>query len=393
MLMALLQALQAFSIDAMLPALGTMAHDLGMASDNHRQLVVGVFLTAAGLGSLVPGALADRFGRRPVLLIYLALFIVATTACALSTNFAVLLAARAVAGFVSAGLGVLPPTIIRDRLEGDAMARLQSLITMVFMLVPMLAPAVGQGILWLAGWRAIFGVTATMTLIAACWAWLRLDETLDAGNRQSLAPGRVAGAMRDALINRGSIGYVIGSALISGGLFSFINSSQQLLSERFALGAWFPLAFAAIALAMSTGNFINSRIVMRLGARRVCHTALIAYVGVALVQLHFSSQPDQTGLRFVLVMMCTLLTMGFIGGNFSSIALQPFARTAGAAASSHSFARLLAGALLGAVVGQFYDGSARPIALAMAIGGTLTLLAVLYSENWRLFRHLNPPIK
>lgn len=392
MLMALLQALQAFSIDAMLPALGAMAGDLGITSDNHRQLVVGVFLVSAGLGALAPGPLADRFGRRPVLLCYLALFTLATAICALSPDFTVLLVARGIAGFVSAGLGVLPPTIIRDRFQGDAMARLQSLITMVFMLVPMLAPAIGQGILLLAGWRAIFGCTAMIAAIAAFWAWFRLEESLDSNDRQSLAPGAIASAMRDALLTRSAIGYVIGSALISGGLFSFINSAQQLLAEHFGMGAWFPLAFAAVALAMSTGNFVNSRIVMRFGTRRICHAALIGYLAMGLIQLHFSSQPDQTGLRFIVVMMGTLFMMGFIGGNFSAIALQPFGRIAGAAASTHSFVRMLVGALLGAMVGQFYDGSARPIALALTLAGAATLLLVLYSEEWRLFRRLNPMV-
>lgn len=391
LLMAFLQALQAFSIDAMLPALGTMSDQLGVASANHRQLVVGVFLFCAGLGALIPGALADRYGRRRVLFTCLSLFVVLSLACALVQDFTTLLVLRGMAGFVSAGLAVLPPAIIRDRLEGDAMARLQSLISMIFMLVPMLAPSLGQLILSLAGWRWIFGSMALMGVIAAAWAWFRLEETLLPENRQSLRLGSVIGSMRDAVLTRSAFGYVLGSALITGGLFGFINSSQQLIAEHFAMGAMFPLVFGAMALTMSTANLINARVVMRFGARRISHAALIGYILMALMQVILASQPGQTIWQFGIVMALTMWLMGFLGGNFSSIALQPFARTAGTAASTHSFVRMLLGSVIGASVGQLYDGSARPIGLALMTAGALTLALVLFSEKGRLFRRLNPP--
>lgn len=169
MLMAFIQALQALSVDSMLPALGHIASDLHVTDANHRQLVVGVFMLFSGLGCLVPGTLADRFGRRPVLLTCMALYVLLTTACALAVSFEMLLVSRAVLGLACAGFNVLPAAIIRDSFEGDRMARTQSLVSMVFMIVPMLAPSVGQAVLLAASWRWIFGVMGLMGVIVSIW--------------------------------------------------------------------------------------------------------------------------------------------------------------------------------------------------------------------------------
>jgi MFS transporter, DHA1 family, multidrug resistance protein len=161
-LMALLQALQALAIDAMLPALGVMAEDYGVADSNRRQLVIGIFLIGSGLGSLLPGAFADRFGRRPVLFVCVGGYVVFSLAAALAPTFDMLLAMRLCAGLLSSGMIVLSATIIRDRFSGDKMARTQSLVGVVFMIVPMAAPALGQAVLLVADWRWVFGIMAGM---------------------------------------------------------------------------------------------------------------------------------------------------------------------------------------------------------------------------------------
>lgn len=390
-LMAMIQSQQALAIDAMLPALGVMGHDLGVATDNQRQLVIGVFLVCAGLGSLFPGALADRFGRRPVLFGSLILYSLLTLGCALAQDFTTMIVLRGLAGFSAAGLGVLPGAIIRDRMEGDRMASTQSLVAMIFMIVPMLAPTLGQGVLLVAGWRWIFAVMALGGMAVCLWAWLRLDETLDPANRQPIRMGAVLGNMQAILTTRGAAGYVLGYALISGALFGYINSSQQLIAEHFGAGTLYPMVFASVALAMSIASFTNSRIVERFGARRVSQTALLVYILAAGTQLALALRGGQTLWEFLPLLMINMLVVGFIGGNFGSIALQPFARMAGAAASVQGFLRTVIGALLGIVIGQAYDGSAVPVAAGMAGAGTITLLLVLYSERGRLFRRVLPP--
>lgn len=388
-LMALLQALQALAIDAMLPALGVMSEDLGAHDANQRQLVVGVFLIAAGVTSLFPGSLADRYGRRPVLFVSLAGYVVMNLAAAIAPTFDLLLVCRALTGAFSSGLLVMTGAIIRDRFEGDQMARTQSLVSMVFMVVPMAAPSMGLGILMIADWRWIFGVMALLGAMLAVWAWVRIPETLHPEFRQKIAPRSIAVNMRTVLFTRSAFGYVIGMALVQGALFGYINSSQQLVAEHFGAGDAFPLIFGGMALFMALASLTNSRIVERFGARRVSHAALLSYVVLGALQLWFATRDSESLWEFVPLMTLNMCVMGFIGANFQSIALQPFARIAGAASSVQAFMRLMIGSTLGALIGQAYDGTAQPLALSLLSAGIGALVLVLFSEHGKLFRRLH----
>lgn len=388
-LMAMIQALQALAIDAMLPALGVLSHEFGIVDANRRQLVIGAFLISIGLASLFPGALGDRFGRRPVLFVSLGGYVVTNLAAAVAPSFDMLLVFRCLAGVFSAGLLVLTGAVIRDRYEGDAMARLQSLVAMVFMVVPMLAPSIGQAVLLVAGWRWIFGVMALLGAVVWLWTWLRLPETLHPEYRQRIAPGVILGNMRKVVTTRQSLGYILGIAVVQGSLFGYINCSQQLVAEHFDAGETFPLIFGGMALCMALASLTNSRIVERFGARRVSHAALIAYLTLAAIQLWLASGPHETLLQFGVVMSLNLCAMGFIGANFQAIALQPFARIAGAAASVQAFMRLMIGSTLGAVIGQAYDGTARPLAWSLVFAAISAMAMVLISERGRLFQRLH----
>ncbi len=383
-LMALLMSLQAFGIDAMLPALGQMASEMG-AGGNERQFVIGAYFLGAGAGALLPGAFADRYGRRPVLAVSLIAYIALSIACALATDYTMLLAFRLIQGFACAGLSVVPAAIVRDHVGGDRMARLMSLIMMIFLLVPILAPAVGQGIMVLAGWRAIFGAMAVMGLAVGLWTWMRLPESLTDENRQEINLLPILRNMGTAMTNRGAIGYVVGSALVFGSLFGFLNSSQQLISETFDQGENFYLIFGGAVVGMVAANFTNSRIVERFGARRVGHAALLAFIAISVAQLWSASQPQQPLYQFIILMSLSMASLGFIGANFSSIAMQPFYHIAGSASSAQTALRMSTGAVLGALIGSLYDGTAKPLAVSMLCCALVALAFVLFSERGKLF--------
>lgn len=383
-LMALLMSLQAFGIDAMLPALGVMADEMSVAG-NDRQLVIGAYFLGAGIGAFFPGAFADRFGRRPVLAVGLVSYIVLSLACALVTDYWLLVTLRLVQGIACAGLSVVPAAIVRDHVGGDRMARLMSLIMMIFLLVPILAPAVGQLIMVLAGWRAIFGAMAVMGAIVGLWAWLRLPESLAPENRQEIDPRTILRNMGEALSNRGAIGYVIGSSLVFGSLFGFLNSSQQLIGETFGRPDDFYWIFGGAVLGMVFANFTNSRIVERFGARRVSHSALIGFIIVTLLLFNSASQQPQSLFEFIFLISLAMAMLGFIGANFSSIAMQPFFHIAGAASSAHTALRMGTGAVLGSYIGYLYDGTAVPLSIAMMTCAFAALAVVLFSERGKLF--------
>jgi len=383
-MMAMLMALNAFGIDAILPALDALAADLSV-SGNDRQFVIGIYLLTAGMGALVPGALADRFGRRPILLGSIAVYIVLSVLSALAPTYDALIAVRGCQGFFAAGIVALPPAIIRDRVGGDKMARMMSLIFVIFLMVPAIAPTIGEGILQVGNWRAIFGVMAVLGVAVGLWVHLRLPESLSDDNRQPIMPRTIARNMGRALVLPSVAGYVIGSALVFGALFGFINSSQQLITETFGAGDIFPLVFAICAGSMAFASWSNSRIVERFGARRVSHTALFGFIIVSACQLMFAFQPEESLWHFVPLMAINMALLGFIGSNFGAIAMNPFFSIAGAASSAHGFVRMTTAALLGGAIGYAFDGTARPLALALLASGLACLVLVLMSEKGRLF--------
>jgi DHA1 family bicyclomycin/chloramphenicol resistance-like MFS transporter len=387
-LMAALMALQALGIDSMLPALGMIGDELG-ATGNDRQLVIGAYLLGSGLGALAPGVLADRFGRRPVLLFSIVLYAALSLVCALVTQFEVLIALRMTQAFLTAGLSVLPAAIIRDRVGGDRMARMMSTIMVVFMVVPVLAPFLGQTVLLFAGWRYIFVLMAGLAALVGLWTWRDLPESLHAENRQPIQLMPVLRNMRESFLRRDAIGYVVGSSLVFGALFGFLNSAQQLVSDTFHMGPYFPFIFGGAAAGMALANFFNSRIVERFGARRVSHTALLAFIATSVLQVLAASSGEEKLWQFLPLMATNMALLGFVGANFGSIAMQPFQHIAGSASSAQSFLRMVTSAVLGAIIGQAFDGTARPLAWALLIAGLISLAMVLFSEKGRLFRRLH----
>jgi DHA1 family bicyclomycin/chloramphenicol resistance-like MFS transporter len=271
------------------------------------------------------------------------------------------------------------------------MARTMSSVSAVFITVPVIAPTLGQSVLLFAGWRWIFVCLAGLAGLAALWAWTRLPETLHAEHRQRIHFSTIARNMRIALINRASAGYVFGSMLVMGGVFGYVNSAQQLIGEHFGAGRWFPLVFGGTAAMMAVSNIVNARIVERFGARRVSHAGVIVFIVVSMGQVWAATFRDGQLVWFLPLMATNLALLGFLGANFSSIAMQPFAEIAGAASSIQAFLRMVIASLIGIAIGQAYDGTARPFAFALLIGSSAALVLVLFSERGQLFRRLNAP--
>ena len=390
-LIAMMMALNALAIDSMLPALPAIGEALGVASENSRQWIITAYLLGFGVTQIIYGPLADRYGRKPVLMVGLSLYVVFSVLAAFSPTFELLIAARVGTGIGAAALRVLAVSIVRDRYSGRTMARVMSLSFLVFLGVPILAPTLGQAILSVAPWPWVFGVLAVGGAAFALWAAIRLPETLRPENRMPIRLGRIASAFREALTDRRSMGYTLAMTAISGTLFGFINSSQQIFFDVFHEPELFTVVFGAVAGGIAVASLLNAKLVERLGSRLISHTALIGFIAMSAIHAAVALSGHETIWSFAVLQALTMFCFGLIAGNFGSMAMEPMGHIAGTASSAQGFISTTFGASLGFLIGQQFDGSTVPMTIGFLLLGLTALGFVLFAERGQLFRARNLP--
>lgn len=384
-LIAMMMALNALAIDMMLPALPAIGEALSVASENSRQWVITAYLLGFGVAQLIYGPLADRYGRKPVLMVGLGLYVLFSVAAAFTTTFEALILARLGTGLGAAALRVLAVSIVRDRYSGRTMARVMSLSFLVFLGVPILAPTLGQLVLFVAPWRWIFGVLALAGSGFMIWALIRLPETLAPENRLPIRVGRIAEAFRAVVSDRLSVGYTLAMTAITGALFAFINSSQQIFFDVFQEPGLFTTVFGLMAAGIAVASLTNARLVERLGSRRLSHLALIGFIASAAVHAGVALSGNESLISFAVLQGLTMFCFGFIAGNFGALAMYNMGRIAGTASSVQGFVSTTFGSLAGFLIGQSFDGTAAPMTIGITTCGILALVAVMVAERGKLF--------
>jgi DHA1 family bicyclomycin/chloramphenicol resistance-like MFS transporter len=384
-LLAAMMALNALAIDVMLPALPYMGEALGVANENERQFVIAAYMLGFGSAQLAFGPLSDRFGRRAPLLIGLLVYVICAFAAIFAPTFAVLLGLRFVQGLGAAGTRVITTSIVRDRFGGRAMAEVMSLIFMVFMAIPIIAPGIGQILLLSGPWQSIFIFMAGLATIFSLWAFFRLPETLDPANRRALTLAAVTEGFRIVFTNRMALSYGLAGMFLFGALFGFISTSQQIYVEVYGLGVYFPVAFAAMAGLMSISSFLNSRIVRTFGMRRLSHFALLVFTSVSALWLTFGALGFMPLWLFFPLFAVIMFMFGWAASNMNSLSMEPLGAVAGTASSVFGFIQTVGGALLGSFIGQQFDGTVVPVAAGYLVMGVLALTSVLIAEKGRLF--------
>ncbi|MDQ3074094.1 MAG: multidrug effflux MFS transporter [Pseudomonadota bacterium] len=389
-LLAGLMALNAFAIDAMIPALPAIGNDLGVAEDNRRQLVVVTYMLGFGAGQIIWGPLADRFGRKPILAIGVALYAGFALLCGIASSFELLIAGRVAMGASAAVTRVLVVAMVRDLFDGEAMAKVMSLVFMTFMLVPVLAPNIGQAILLFAPWRAIFWLLAGYGVAMWLWSFVRLPETLHSEFRRPLDPLTIARAARRAALDRLSLGYTLAMTAIFGGLTAYIASIQQIVFDTYRAPALIGLVFAGVAAPMALASWANSRVIGRFGLRRVGHAGLIGFVAITSFHAALALLIAEPLWLFVMLMGLTMMAFAFTTSNFATLAMTNMAAIAGTASSVQGVVGTIGGALIGLVIGQSFDGTQQPFLIGFAGCGLAGLVIVLLTERGRLFAGIDP---
>jgi DHA1 family bicyclomycin/chloramphenicol resistance-like MFS transporter len=378
-LLALLFATIALSIDAMLPALPQIALALSPEDPNKAQLVITSFVLGMGLGTLFAGPLSDAFGRKTTILAGFVLYIVAALACWAAPSLETLLIARVVQGIGAAAPRTVSIAMVRDMFKGREMAQIMSFAMMIFTLVPAVAPLMGQGVIVLAGWQAIFVAYVVFALLVMGWLAVRQPETLPREARRPLSWGALVAACGEVLSHRVVQISILAQALTLGMLFATLSSMEGIFSELFDRGDSFPLWFGVIAVASMIGSILNARLVMRLGMRRM---VTVTYAGLLAVTLGYLAllgvMAEGSGFALHILWSVVLFAvMGLTLGNLSALAMEPLGHVAGLAASVTSAIATVLSVVLAVPVGLMFDGTQVPLLLGVAGYGVLALALTL----------------
>ena len=389
---ASIMALNPLAMDMMLPALPNIASAFHITVANRPQAVLSTFMIGFGVGQFVMGPLSDRFGRRPVLIGGMILYVIASLLAIAAPSFETVLLARALQGLGTAATRVIATSIVRDCYAGRRMASVMSLAMMVFIAVPVIAPSFGQAVMLLTQWRGIFIVLMLYGALALIWSALRMPETLPVSERKSLAVRDVLGAFRQTVTNRQTLGYALAAGGVLGALFAYVFSSQQVFTEIFKLGHYFPIAFAAVAVGIAIAGFLNARIVGRLGMRVISHGGLVGAVAVAGIMLVAAKLQMLHLPLFMMLSTLMMFAFGLMFANFTALAMEPQGHIAGTASSLYGSITTLLGIGIGATIGQDYNGTLLPFATGFFLCTLAALAVVLVVEKGRLFTPHHKPV-
>ena len=374
-MLAFLFATIAFSIDAMLPALPQIAAELTPDDVNKAQLILTSFVAGMGIGTLFAGPISDAIGRKRAITIGFVIYAIAAMAAIFVDSLEALLIARFVQGLGAAGPRIIGLALVRDLYQGREMARISSFVMMVFIIVPALAPSLGQGIIWLFGWHGVFAAFLLFAIIGGGWLNIRQAETLPPAMRRPMRLSTLVAGAREVLSNRQVMLCTIILTLGFGQMFGLLSSAQQLFGEAYGKGDSFPMWFAAMALLSGTGTILNVMFVVRYGMRRIAKWAYVMQTFVSALMLFLlltDALPPMLAFPAFFVWAVSVFFMaGVTFGNLNALALQHMGHIAGMAASIVAAISTLAATLIAAPVGLLYDGTAVPVVTATLICSAL----------------------
>jgi DHA1 family bicyclomycin/chloramphenicol resistance-like MFS transporter len=377
-LMALMTSLVALSIDSVLPALTQIGMDLGVTDPRQNHLIVSLFFVGMALGQLYYGPLSDDKGRRYVIISGLIVFAIGSLICMNAGSLEVMLIGRVIQAFGVSGPRIATLAVIRDKYEGEAMARVMSFIMMVFILVPMLAPIFGQTILFWFSWQHIFSSFLIYGLFIGLWFFVRQPETLPKEKRLPFSWSQLWVSSKFILSNKLVMFYTLSSGTIFGGFLAYISSSQTLFQDIYNTGELFPMYFAMLAFSIGLASFINGNLVMRLGMRKLCTWAMIGWLVFSSVLttlcLVYDGIPPLR--QFVSVMFCAFFCIGILFGNINAMAMQPLGEMAGLGAAIIGSLSSIISVPAAIFVSSFIDSSITPVALGFLGFGSVSF--VLY---------------
>jgi DHA1 family bicyclomycin/chloramphenicol resistance-like MFS transporter len=391
-LMAAMMAADVLAIDVMLPALPQIGDAFGVVDPNDRSLVLTAFLLGFGLPQLLFGPIADRFGRRSLMLAGLAGYIVLSLAAIVAPTFALMLLCRFLQGAAASAIRVGMMAAVRDRYAGREMAEVMSVVLSIFLLVPIVCPSIGQVLLFVGPWQSIFVFMAGLMLVFAAWAFLRLPESLTSENRRPLTMSSILGGFRIVVSNRQAFFYGIVAPFMYGIIVGCFSTAQQVYVDIYGLGPWFPIVFAINAAIAAVATLFTSRVINRFGMRRVGHTALCIVLAVNVVWGLLSLMGTPPFWSFMLSIVVMFPCIPAVFNTTGALSMEPLGAVAGTASSVFGAISTVGGAAIGYAIQQVYDGTVTPVFFGNAIAAAAGIACILIAENGRLFGRDHTPL-
>jgi DHA1 family bicyclomycin/chloramphenicol resistance-like MFS transporter len=393
-LMAMIISMVALSIDAMLPALPNIAADLGVTRINDSQYVISILFAGMAIGQMIFGPMSDSVGRKYAINVGFAVFIVGCLVSLLAETFTMMLIGRFLQGFGAAGPRVVSIALVRDRYEGREMARVMSFVMTIFILVPIVAPALGQAILMFSDWRGIFWMFLVLSFIALSWFNLRQPETLLVENRIRFSIKQVLSDIKYICVIPAAMGYTIATGIIFGAFLGYLSSSQQIFQQQYHLGNQFVIYFGILAASLGLASLLNAQLVMRFGMRRLSHGATF-FIVVLSVPFYFLAQ-HYSGSPPLWQVMAYLLTVfffvGILFGNLNALAMEPLGSVAGLGAAVVGSLSTLISVALGVIIANAYNGTILPLVSGFALLSIGCLMVMGWTEIMSA-KALKAPVK
>jgi DHA1 family bicyclomycin/chloramphenicol resistance-like MFS transporter len=381
-LMAALMSIVALSIDAVLPALPMIGDYLSVSNPlENPKLITAIFL-GLGFGQLIFGPLSDSFGRKPIVYAGFILFVIASIICISTKSFEMMLFGRVLQGIGLAAPRTMSIAMIRDSYEGDHMAKIVSIVVMVFILVPVVAPTLGQFLMNHYDWKFIFTFTLVFGIIVVIWYWLRQPETLKDKHRIPYRLSNFKTGTIQFLKIKSAVIYTLLSGFITGSFMVYLSTSQQIFEKQYNLADEFPLIFASLAISVGIATFMNSQLVMRYGMRRIVHVAMISFSVISLVYIAIYHSENNPSIEVLIGFFAIqFFTIGFLFGNLRALAMQPMGHIAGIGSALNGFISTVMAVPIANYIGSFVVDSVIPLFVGFLVCGIISLVLFYINSN------------
>ena len=378
-LMASLMSVVALAIDALLPALEYIGITIGTTDITDNQMIITMIFLGLGAGPLLFGPISDSLGRKPIVYMGFSVFIVASFICVFAESLEIMIIGRILQGIGLSAPRTISVAMVRDTYSGDYMARIMSFITVVFLLVPVLAPAMGKFILELYNWQAIFYIQLIFSVLVSYWFWKRQPETLLKKRRIPFTRHIFANGLKEILKHKTTIGFTLISGFITGSFIVYLSASQQIFQHQYQLEDEFPYIFAGLAISVGLAAFMSGSLVLKYGMKRLVSIALIGYFVLPLTYIIlFYNSPNPSVVVLLIFFALQFFAIGFLFGNLRALAMQPIGHIAGIGAAITGFVSTIMAVPISTYIGSFISTTALPLFVGFLICGLLSMSILFY---------------